>query len=49
MVEVAQCGSSYNVFIHKYHKHILSWRMDWAEHGRGEKSEQGFGGKVHGR
>jgi hypothetical protein len=26
-----------------------SWRMEWAEHGRGEKSDQGFGGKVHGK
>jgi hypothetical protein len=28
---------------------IKSWSMWWAGHGRGEKSVQGFCGKVYGK
>jgi hypothetical protein len=29
--------------------HIKSWRLGWAGHWGVEKSEQGSGGKVHGK
>jgi hypothetical protein len=30
-------------------RQIKSCRVGWEGHGRGEKSEQGFAGKVHGK